>query len=675
MLKKLLLVGLLFGSSLFVSANNNPLDTIASPKQIEKSGTSKGIGIAPKQAGLKYRFQYVDDYDATLPLRYLKVELHDVRAGGDRIMDTVYTDKEGYASFTADAFNISGFSSLIPVYVKIYSESENITVLGKDNNEYVWQSEVVNYSLTEILNYTKLFSTYNDTLSQGFAVSQPAIIYSEYATFLNNGQPISHCKVYYPDETTDNAYYIAGGIHLTNKKLHGAQHGTGTNKLIPNIYQDYDVIGHEYGHHVQSCLKLNKNIGGDHWGNSNIQDDYMDRLDYGLPNSRFRGIYLSYSEGWATAFSLLAQRHFAPYLTDVKWACDSKMTSFNWWRIDYSTYDVCFGEGSEESVTAFIWNLFDEYDPMDPHDNICLAEELLMSFSIGSKTFSDFYLKVIDGDPDMDSILYMLTRLNMNPQRVAVVNDIYTNVAPVFNWSTGGGSKYFPNNDFDIYVEIEEDGMYESFYYNVKTNRPLTSMSFRMPQEDWDRIIELDPEVFKVTVVGWCEWYGVRTGGFESETIEVEVPVETKSLPDPITFVPTDFAFGRKYEEDYLVTEIEKAGHSFETARLRTGCIDKDHIVLSAKNKNAGEAMFEMTTDCGFSSFTYDVSLWSENERIKPTNSTIIVEVMNEHGEWFFESDLWYDVTLPTDRNNMLRITTNSPDSLALVANTPSGFL
>ena len=81
---------------------------------------------------------------------------------------------------------------------------------------------------------------------------------------------------------------------------------------------------------------------------------------------------------------------------------------------------------------------------------------------------------------------------------------------------------------------------------------------------------------------------------------------------------------------------------------------------MSAKKKGAGKAFFRVTSDVPFDSVSYDISLWSASEGINANNSTITVETMNAVGDWTVDKDLWHDVTLPTDRNNMILLSTNN---------------
>ena len=617
--------------------------------------------------GVSGTFVYTDDYGVTMPLRGVKVEVHSVLDGEDVVVKTGYTSQTGTFSYlTARIRPILIRDDIIEVreiaptfYFKLYSEGTSIKVVDENSNEYTWQSGTrIPSTIRKRTSVTYTF-TMDDAVGKGFAITQPAIMASNFANYVNNGEDITMCTIKYPGATS-GCYYSGNFINIAPRDNSNVLNSR------PNPYEDYDVMGHEYGHHVQRVFGITHNPGGTHYSRHNAEDDFHDQMNssgtnmYTEAQARRRGLDLAYAEGWATAYSLIAQHHFADVYQDAHFFGDARYTAANGVNVGYGNYEVCKGEGAEESVTAFIWNVFDDYDEADPNDTLCYPDDLLMTMSHNAYTFSEFLMNFEDGDPDEVAVGKLLARLNMCPNSVAPVGNMYTNVSPTFRWNCSGGSRYYTINEFYFSVFASGQENTEHFGATVRVDGTPTTASVRIPLTDWTRLLATGATELEVQVTGYVDRCNIRTGGYRTEYFYFDVPTEEKDAPDPVTMTPGEWGFPQKYDGTVLTTSFVRNDVNFSTSRLRTGLIERDQVVLSAKKKNAGHAYFEITTDVAMENVEYNISLWSASEGIRPNNSTITVEVLDENGDWVMDADLWNDVTLPTDRNNMLLLSTNN---------------
>lgn len=119
-------------------------------------------------------------------------------------------------------------------------------------------------------------------------------------------------------------------------------------------------------------------------------------------------------------------------------------------------------------------------------------------------------------------------------------------------------------------------------------------------------------------------------GGSTSGATEYDVPTLGK-----VEFKTADYSsFGNVYNN----TAIEKtitasSGERIDTKRLRAAIVD-NHLVLSAKNKDAGLAYLEYYFDDYINTIEYDFGLWSDNESLIK-NSFISLQCYQGNGYWY----------------------------------------
>ncbi len=440
--------------------NVDSIKEIASTEGLEKTAIARGANEG--LAGAVGTFKYYDDYENTLLLRGIKCKVIADTDEGEVVLEEGYTDDEGKYSFIAASNALTDYST---IYFEISTEAPSITIVDETNTVYRWRSSAIN--LANGMTNVNVVLNVATAVGKGFAISQPAVMSTRFAKFMNGGQYINDCTLHYPEGTAGSWCTWNGNIYISGRTLTDAE-----KQYKPAPYACFDVVGHEYGHHVQNYFNITNNPGGTHYSRHNAEDDFHDEKNsdgtnkYTEAQARRRGIDLAYAEGWATAYSLLAQKHFEDLYDGVRFACDDAYTSYNGVNVDYGNYDVCLGEGAEESVTAFIWNLFDdETSAADPFDTFNFSDDLFMTFSHNATTFSDFITNFEDGDPDQDIMGAMLAKLKMAVSYIEPVGTLYTNIAPTFRFDCAGGSRYYTNNEFyfEVYANNFPNGIHVSY--------------------------------------------------------------------------------------------------------------------------------------------------------------------------------------------------------------------
>ena len=318
------------------------------------------------------------------------------------------------------------------------------------------------------------------------------------------------------------------------------------------------------------------------------------------------------------------------------------------------------GEGSDYCITSLIWNIFDEFDENDPTDTVCEDESILLALTQNTKTISEFVSRYIARTNNREGLRVLLSELGFSSTYVIAPKKLYRNVSPMFEWDCSGGTKYFPNNKFYFHIKSELQDHIAKYDTYITVPRGTQKVTYTVPDYQWKQIITTGADYFTIYIESFCDQYGIRTGSYESQTFTFRVPTEKKMNIDIVSMDSLDWGFAQAYNWTEISTSVQKDGYYFNTRRFRTGCIERDQIVLSAKKKNAGNAYFEITTDYMIDDAEFDVALWSNSEGIKPNNSTITVELLDANGNWNVDYDLWNDVTLPTDKDSTIRLRTIS---------------
>ncbi|MBO7169907.1 MAG: hypothetical protein J6W28_01870, partial [Clostridia bacterium] len=353
-------------------------------------------------------------------------------------------------------------------------------------------------------------------------------------------------------EQSENPYYRNGTIHLLDVST-----PTEENATTPiDIYANWDVIMHEYGHHIQEQLNLRAGPGVKHDSTKNQIDELENKSD---------GIRLAWKEAWATVFALLAQDEYSDLLQGIPLTCSSEKTNFEGNTTDVETISSTKGEGCEESIMAVLWDVFDfSYD--EENDAVSLGHNDFWDITTisGTTTFSafiaNFYAEYPEHIHDIGLNLSEYGMATSKPDMTeSYVPGIYS--PPEFYFGPQGGSTESPNNSFtlifydgngqrinnDIVVNVQEDPIY----------------SITLTQEQWNTILDAPGSTYRVAVIA-RQLHTPSTGPYYSALSDV-FDKPTASLPLPLPTTTLSIASNSRYAEqivtlqpgqykDYLVT-------------------------------------------------------------------------------------------------------------------------
>lgn len=444
--------------------------------------------------------RWIDDDLKQHPLRGIKIQI------GEYL---TYTDD--YGRYYLRELFILGDSVDIIAYAadwsKDYSKgyAENIRIVDNDGKMY-----------SHVIKSNFIVSAENDVPScqiqmytnagQAFQILQAVITARDFAQEMMGSMP-SAVAVVYPSNV---------GICKYDKfslKMHIISANGSANR--PASYASWDVIMHEYGHHIQHAVGITDSPYGSH-------DPFKNHVDE--RENKSEGIKLAWGEAWPTVFGMIAQKYYFEkgLLHDIKTVGDSCYSAYNVNTYDINTIEFGLGEGCENSIIAVLWDLFD-FD-FEENDTIYLGYKGFWDITTKDqcKTFSEFIQVFYDTYPNLiDAIGANLSDYNMASSKLTVTAKSLT-ALPEFSWEGGGGSqKGFNNNYFDLVF-------YDSSNAEIFRISDLTTTSYTLS----------DDEVIQVSyLVGDTYWaveaknvYDVSTGPYISQKLQITAPVGVFTL-------------------------------------------------------------------------------------------------------------------------------------------------
>ena len=521
-----------------------------------------------------------DDNGIEHPLRGIKVEIYSKSSNGDKVLlDTTITNESGF--FSAE------ISSSNDVYIKIYAGDGKVNVgsgifgwpysIEYSSNKYsVGNGETVTVetppiTMTKDLSLPareaeKLLET-----KRAFQISQALLVGKEYAEDMMERE-ISGVTAIYPSLPAIGTCYFPVFSCIA---------------LEDDDYSDWDVILHEYGHHIEFLMNIMMDPLEGHSTFEALSDRY---------NNHGSGTRMAWGESWNTVFGLMAQDYMISQVqldSNINTVGDTKYTdngigfdlesdastyssyvSYNIWRTE------CLGDSCEESVMSVLWDLFDgkcdewSYDAagnqkiISYKDNIQLShrEWWNLTTSSGKYRFSDrankFYELYADNPQMIQSFAEILTYYKMAPSKPVITNlsSVSVNVAPILTWSKQGGSSKYPNNSFDIIVYDESyneilriDDIYDSEDSNTSYTYSIDNTAWRNALEERGCGPNPNVQVF-ITVSGSRVESNVATGPYYSEYYSIPI----------------------NYPHKYYISDIGGGYHANEC--FNCGHVDEDTI-------------------------------------------------------------------------------------------------
>ncbi len=518
-------------------------------------------------------FRWRDDNNDLHPLRNVRIEIHEREVIGSTILGITHTDDNGY--FTYIFSNSDGsWDEGKNIFIKVFAGDANAKVkmaLGLidyfyDSSTYtdVYSGDMISRSFT--------FSMEND-FGKALQISQAILTARDYAQIMMGRLP-DNVVVIYPNG--DNCHYNS---ILTQISITG---NVRNSNLSPHSYASWDVIMHEYGHHVEYQMNIIDSPGGNH----TFEEDLC------VTHTKEEGIKLAWSEAWATVFGMIAQDYYVDILEDIDTVNNGKYESYNR-RNPYlveNNGDDFLGEGCEGAVLAVLWDLYDSAN--DGYDTLTMGHNAFWSLSTSNqpKTFSDF---VNDFNYRFPGSTYELGK-NLEHYGISTTNIVVSNdpsvsptVPPVITWLTQRASVAYPNNRF-VLIFFDENGG------EIFRTSTISGTSYTLTQAQWDLILARRGFTYSVAISA-TQTSSPTTGAYVSP-----LTVLSKNLAPGIS-ESVLIAGGNKYTEkvatlypaqyiDYTITFMTGGNKIFQTFGSQDTKIclyNKDYEVL-AQNDDSG---------------------------------------------------------------------------------------
>lgn len=430
-----------------------------------------------------------DDNNVLHPMQYNKIEIWDERYGEK--LGTVYTNTAGNYSFTfLDSYSYRN------IYIKVYPGGENSIVQTGYGGSYVYTSDT-------LLNVTPGSSAcigwevdMTSDLGRAFQISQAINVATKYVKQMNDSY-IAPVTVKYPHIESSNSCFYRSSNDTIYIRSSSASAGN------PESYASWDVLMHEYGHHVQAEFGIARNPGGVH--------SFIDNLAVSR-SSKDIGVRLAWGEAYASVFGGMAQAYYASSLQNISTVGDSSYTSYNGASLNYETTTQRIGEACEASVIGVLWDLYDTVS--ETHDTISFSHRSYwdMITNCNSETLSEFCNYFVnkysvESAFALGKLLsyYKMTATNLS------VNVNSTSIS--LSWTANGTTSSLQNDRFDL-VFFDEDNSKLIYINNI------TSSSYTLSDIERNTILSNDDDIFKVMVISY-QTSSPTTGGYYSEVISI----------------------------------------------------------------------------------------------------------------------------------------------------------
>ncbi len=432
--------------------------------------------------------QWYDDDNNLHPLRKVKIDLFYIlnETGDLELLESTVSDDLGYFIFE---FSIENESKL---KIEIYAGDGNILV--KNSSDIVYK-----YSKTIVVAPSETFTFNYDfdmefNLGRAFQISQAAITARDFAQEMMAGKCPSDISIYYPSDIKTSYFPDRKAIYLCDNIRY---------KNYPPLYASWDVIMHEYGHHIEFELDI---IGADpnkHNINANDADNLKDK---------YQGVLLAWAESWNTVFGMIAQQYYSEKLNNIATVGDSYYTSNNLINYDINKDNEMLGEACEDSIIGVLWDLYDDDYETETNDPIALGFKGFWDVTTEShaKTFSEFINHFYKVYPQyIENIALNLSYFKMAADELTIKNDAY------LSWTGEGGSKLYPNNKFYL-------SFYDKYKKLVFNTQDLDTNTYVLSSVDWNKLYSLDGDYFYWSVASFSDYEGVLTGPYISTFEKVD---------------------------------------------------------------------------------------------------------------------------------------------------------
>ena len=468
------------------------------------------------------------DRNGTLqPLRFCKIKIKRTDSIIDYVVYEGYTDQNGeyYIEFTNDSSD-----GIVDLEIEVFAEGTDVKVKDASGHMY---SDVIEQKNIFVGEHTisHVIYTMDSTLGQALQILQAVICASMYYEAMK-GEDVDDVDIIYPHESSkQTCFYREANILQPVDTIYIV--GVVNESSFLKSYESWDVITHEYGHHVANHENLDSYFSGGHGGEdmaehylSHFQSNNFDcASNCALDNSptkfmesecKYQGSSLAWGEGYATFFGELAQQYFfdtydcAPIYT----AADKQYTSYNGFDYSIESEDAFLsnkGENSEIAVQRILYDLYDGVliNDSEDFDKIAFGHQELWDCitSSGKTTLFEFirYLQNAYLTPSQRSALGELLAAHRLTCVASIIPDMSMNSPVVqFVWKEIDENRYFTARKFQVNFYDEN--------YNLIVSTPVQVVEL---DDNNLGVITVDDELVWETIIDFPTYFYVSVTVYE----------------------------------------------------------------------------------------------------------------------------------------------------------------
>ena len=460
----------------------------------ESASTNANIGGETTILGT---LGWKDDNNVWHPMQYNKIEIWDDLSGEK--LGTVYTNATGNYNFT--------FLDLSPyrnIYIKVYPGGENSIVKTGYGGDYVYTS-ATRFHVTPGSSVSISWDVdMTSDLGRAFQISQAINVATRYVKQMN-GSYISPVTVKYPHvEDATGCFYGS-----SNDTIYICSSSAAARR--PESYASWDVVMHEYGHHVQHEFGITRNPGEKHSFGENLAVKYR---------SKDIGVRLAWAEAYASVFGGMAQAYYASSLQNIFTVGDSSYLSYNGASLNYETPVNRLGEACEASVIGVLWDIYDTVS--ETHDNISFTHSAYwdMITNCNSWTLSEFCNYFVD-EYSVESAFSLGKLLSYYKMAATNLSVNVSSTSISLSWTANGTTSTLQNDRFEL-VFFDEDNS------EILSVNNITSPSYTLSFAEINAIFSNDDATFKVLVISY-QTSSPTTGGYYSKVLSISKPYDRHS--------------------------------------------------------------------------------------------------------------------------------------------------
>ena len=503
-----------------VSTENVQIGSSASTTALTRTVTVTGI------------LQWKDDWGNLHPLRHTKVRVFPSTSLSHILNPNhgaTYTDSNGYYVMNVDV-SLMNFLTL-----EIYPEGKNTVVKTGSGGGYVYSK-----TLSSMFAYCEenVIIDMSDYTGRAFQISQAVIAAAEF-TEIVSGNSIDPVTVKYPHAENSMTCFYRGSERTIYVLGENVNYTNVINNVAIQPYASWDMLMHEYFHHIQSLNNISGSHGGWHSFHVNMYDHYL--LEHSIEadlDCYYNGaitcanppanlakdyaIKLAYAEAVATVLGGISQEYLINsnlLESNIVTVGDAIYQAYNGVMNNYEDAIIRLSEANEATVAAILWDIYD--DVTESQDTLELGYQAFWNLLVKnqSKTLSEF-------------VNTFYTTYPMDHNKIAAIL-IGCIIAPATNYVVRNNSLYNCPN-FDWYSSVVLTNSYQNVtyiltcynvYQRTLVSKTLTETSYQLTADEWNAVLSASGDFFYWTVSAYHDdGNGCVTGPYISDYKKVTKP-------------------------------------------------------------------------------------------------------------------------------------------------------